>query len=626
MKSTPLPKLTESIIRAAATPESFQRGRQYYESGAISNASIQEDMLLADCEGTSAPYYQVRIELDKAGIRHAECTCPYDWGGLCKHMVALLLTYLHDRRQFSLRAPPAELLADLSRDDLMGLLSKLMREQPGLYDRVAADVTLPKKAKPGQAKRREAIDLDVYRRRVIGILHSLDGMRASEAYWQVGGLVQQLAEVQEAAMKFLDAGEPQAALDILLILAEEASRGFEFIDDSNGELGGFLGGIGLPLAETILSLELSPSERKKLTARLDKLERWLADYGSDDNLYLARQAAEQGWDSSPAEGAGRRPARRDFTGRGWSLATASHRPDEDDEEADEDEFYDDDDEDGDVGDEAEWYESGYGDLTDAKLNILGRRGDTEAYLNLCLETGRHLRYAIKLAEIDRVPEAVKHARQKLGTAGEAHQLAEALRTGGHVPEALAVAEHGLKLQAPRYALAAWLAPVEEAQGRTAAALAAWQAAFAEDPSLAIYQALKRLAGAKWKKLEKEEISSLRRSGDNLTLAQILIEEQDWDEAIKVAERRQSWYNVAETVADAVLAHRPEWVAQISRKHAERLMVEPQSKNYPIAGAWLKRAKQAHAALDQTTEWRAYVDKLKDKYRRRPALQEQLRRL
>src|SRR5436853_6358045 len=97
----PTAKLTESIVQTLATPESFGRGREYYEAGAIFNAVIQGDSLLGECEGSSAPSYQVRIELDNAGIRQAECTCPYDWGGFCKHIVALLLTYLHDRKQFA---------------------------------------------------------------------------------------------------------------------------------------------------------------------------------------------------------------------------------------------------------------------------------------------------------------------------------------------------------------------------------------------------------------------------------------------------------------------------------------------------------------------------------------------
>jgi len=39
--------------------------------------------------------YQVRIIFDADGIREATCSCPYDWSGWCKHIVAMLLTYIH---------------------------------------------------------------------------------------------------------------------------------------------------------------------------------------------------------------------------------------------------------------------------------------------------------------------------------------------------------------------------------------------------------------------------------------------------------------------------------------------------------------------------------------------------
>jgi uncharacterized Zn finger protein len=75
-------------------------------------------------------------------------------------------------------------------------------------------------------------------------------------------------------------------------------------------------------------------------------------------------------------------------------------------------------------------------------------------------------------------------------------------------------------------------------------------------------------------------------------------EKEWDEAIKVAESREVWYPVVEMVADSVMPHRPEWVAQISLKHAECLMADVKSKNYPIAAAWLQRAKQAYSCWEK----------------------------
>ena len=86
-------KLAEAVIRAGATDKSFQRGRELYRSGAISNASIQGQNLSGECLGNESPFYKVHVELDSGGIRSATCTCPYDFGGYCKHIIALLHAY-----------------------------------------------------------------------------------------------------------------------------------------------------------------------------------------------------------------------------------------------------------------------------------------------------------------------------------------------------------------------------------------------------------------------------------------------------------------------------------------------------------------------------------------------------
>jgi uncharacterized Zn finger protein len=122
------------------------------------------------------------------------------------------------------------------------------------------------------------------------------------------------------------------------------------------------------------------------------------------------------------------------------------------------------------------------------------------------------------------------------------------------------------------------------------------------------------------------MAMLRKSHDKGVLAEVLLLEQEWDEAIKVAEEHDVWYPVVEKVADGILPHRPEWVAQVSLKHAERLMSEAKSKNYPIVAAWLKRAKQAYKLLGKDDEWREYLKETREKYKRRPALQSQLSRL
>jgi len=608
-----LPNLTESMIRAGADPQSFQRGEALYEDDAISNGSLQGNTLSGDCEGTSAPYYRVRVTLDEAGIREADCTCPYEYGGYCKHIVALLLAYLHHPKRFAIRQDPADLLSDLSRDDLLALTIKLLRDKPDLYDWIEAAISVPGPKGKTPRKRKKRVDAEVYRRQIIGILHSLDGMRASEAYWHVGSLVKELDGVRATAMKFLEAGDPDTALTILLTLLEEACHGIEFIDDSNGELGGFVGELGQPLAEVILSMDLTTVEREKLVGRLTHLERYASDYGMEGNLYLAIQAAQYGWDAAPTDAAAKR-----------RMARESEFDDEWIDEAIEDYGWSEEE----VYEHHDWSRplSWVSDLTEAKLNVLERQGRTDEYLALCQKAKRHLRYALKLCDLDRVPGAMKYAKKHLVTADEAQQLAEKLRALKHIAEALDIGERGLKLKGSKAELGEWLGPVEEAQGRTKEALRAWLAAFPENPSLEIYKTIKRLAEAGWKKLRPDVMSALRKSHDKHVMAEVHLFEQEWDEAIKVAEGRDVWYTVVETVADGVLPHRPDWVARVSIKHAERLMTEANSKNYPIAAEWLKRAKKAYAQLRQVDEWRAYLKRTTEKYKRRPALQAQLRRL
>jgi uncharacterized Zn finger protein len=600
-----LPKITESLIRAGAELESFRRGEEYYREGAVSNTAIQGTLLSGECAGTYTPYYRVQVELDGAGIANASCTCLYEYGGYCKHIVALLLAYLHHPKSFAARKAPAELLADLDHNDLIAILTKLIQEQPDLYDRIEAMTSVPSKSKK---KRKKKVDIEVYRRHIISIVHSLDGMRMSEAYWHVGGLANQLREVQESAVKFLDAGDAETALEILLVLLDEASRAIEYIDDSDGELGGYVGDLGIPLAEAILSLELSQVERAKLVSRLEKLIDYADDYGMEGNLDIAIQAAKFGWDEIPEEKAALRQS-----------------TDDEDDEPEEDEDWDEED-DFELREWALQSTSGFDDLTEAKLNVLDRQGRTEEYLAFCKKEERHLRYTLKLCDLKQVAEAVKYARKHLSTADESLQVAQRLRESRLVAEAIGMGERGLKLKGSKAGLGEWLGPVEEAQGRTKQALTAWLAAFGEHPSLETYKTIKRLAESRWGRLRLEVMTKLRKSYDKQVLAQVLLLEEEWDEAIKVAEGREAWYTVVETVADGVAQHRPEWVVKISLKHAERLMSEAKSKNYPIAAAWLKRAKQAYKLLGKPDEWKRYLGEIKEKYKRRPALQNQLARL
>ncbi len=84
------PNLTEATVRRLATAQSFERGEDYYYRSAVYDIVRRGDTLQTEVEGSQYEPYQVTIELDAAGITSTYCSCPYDWGGVCKHIVAVL--------------------------------------------------------------------------------------------------------------------------------------------------------------------------------------------------------------------------------------------------------------------------------------------------------------------------------------------------------------------------------------------------------------------------------------------------------------------------------------------------------------------------------------------------------
>jgi uncharacterized Zn finger protein len=90
-----LPPLSEAQIRQHASAESFARGVDYERRGAVGALVLRGDLLQAEVEGSEYEPYRVTVSLDAGGVRAADCSCPYDWGGWCKHIVATLLAYIH---------------------------------------------------------------------------------------------------------------------------------------------------------------------------------------------------------------------------------------------------------------------------------------------------------------------------------------------------------------------------------------------------------------------------------------------------------------------------------------------------------------------------------------------------
>jgi len=573
-------KLTVNILKSCSSPESFTRGHDLYQSDAVFDTFQKDDLLTGKCEGSSAPFYQIHVQLDEGGIQEASCTCPYDWGGYCKHIIALMLTYMHNPDAFIEQKNINELLEQLDKDDLVHLITKMADKNPDLYSWLQTAIpAVLAKSQPAQQrnKRKTVVSKTAYKRQIQSILHSLQGYRMSEAYLMMGGMVDQLDHVRDTAYDFLEADDAQGALIILTTLLTEVSGSYEQFDDTDGELGGLFSELSLPLVEAILSADLSKTERHNLIIELEPVVEELSAYGIDD-LDVILAALNLGWSEE-------------------------------------------------VLDELEDYDYDEAILTEAKLNILERQNRIEEYLKLCLEAGEYRRYILKQIEVGEFEKAKEVAWKTLTLASEALMVAMALRDAGHLLDALRLAEKGLDLDGSKHDLGTWLGPIEEAQGQIDKAIQAYQAAFTSLPSLTLYGILKKLSGMNWGNLKPILMQILQASPHMDVLVDVYLSEEEWDIAISIAKKAGEWnYSLIEKVADAVFPFRPDWVIQASRKQAEGLIAKTQSKYYATAARWLAKMKQAYLASGRKAEWLSYLEGLKSTYSRRPALQAELRKL
>ena len=171
----PIPNLSEAIIRANVAPDSFSRGQSYFNSGAVADLARRGNTLQGQVEGSQYTPYRVTITFDQGGVTAASCTCPYDWGGWCKHIVAVLLTCLYEGEDIEARPALDELLSELDRAQLQALLVGLAERNPELADAIERQAALlrlasaaPQARQVGGSVRRSPIDQESIRRQVRG--------------------------------------------------------------------------------------------------------------------------------------------------------------------------------------------------------------------------------------------------------------------------------------------------------------------------------------------------------------------------------------------------------------------------------------------------------------------------
>ena len=208
-----LPDLTPHQVRSRCTEQSYERGVAYFFADTISNQVLQDWTLSARCEGSDIRPYRTSAELDPSGIAATRCSCPYDWEGDCKHIVALLLTYIEAPETIRRIGDLLAALALKPKSDLLQIISELLKRNPELVPIVQMSAEGPDTPPhPGQLRL-----VEVYKARIDQIF----GSGFLEQY-QLRDVLVQLEKLVQHAESLAQVGETEFALAILHALIHQS--------------------------------------------------------------------------------------------------------------------------------------------------------------------------------------------------------------------------------------------------------------------------------------------------------------------------------------------------------------------------------------------------------------------
>ncbi len=568
---TNLPSVTEDDIRRLATPQSFERGEGYYASGAIFDAERRGNTLVAHVQGSQYEPYRVTVTLGSAGVEKTACTCPYDWGGICKHVVATLLIWVREPDSFHVLAPVDESLAERSKEDLIALVKEMIARQPDLARLLELPLG-PDSSVP--------FDLTAFRKQASYALSRDD------AEWAT----RELERLRETADRYLEVDNLTAAGALYHLILDETLLRFEdwwLQWDRDGDISRVLGDCAEGLdhcLDRVSDLETRQFWLEALLeAKLEDIRLGGVDFAWPAGDVVLRQATDEEW--TWIEGRLRQEMQQ---ARDWGRESLVR-------------------------------------FLTARLDMTGRETEADAFV---LEHGTSQQRAFLLIQLSRVGEAVNIARQHFASLpGLVNRFADALVEAGHGEAAVAYMVEQVRHE--RYAshYRPWLARYFEEHGDQEAALELWRRQFAEWPRFETYQELRQLAGelGTWETLRPTLLKALDPQRQASLLLQIALEEGEVAWALEIIARPGARLsdNDLIRVAQAAEPDHPRAALEIYRRRAERAIAARGRGSYQIAAGHLLRVRDLYHRLGEDAAWEAYIAHLRQEHRRLRALQDEL---
>jgi uncharacterized Zn finger protein len=269
--------IREAYIRRYASNRSFERGREYLQSGAVTLLASDARQIKGEVQGSACEPYGVEAIYDESGDLLARCDCPYDHDGWCKHIVAVLLAACAAGESRSVNGRPlAEQIAELADFEREALLADACRQVPefvAFTQRWLGPAPVDSTREPA-------------RREMLALARTPDLSSGS-------ALDSSLERLLDRALCSLDDDRASEAISDLAKATERSAREYETIDDSDGDFGEFILSLGRAWIDAAIMFDGPDGKRRALATRVGKWSDHFDDYGVGDPFAVAVVVLEE---------------------------------------------------------------------------------------------------------------------------------------------------------------------------------------------------------------------------------------------------------------------------------------------------------------------------------------------
>jgi len=557
-----LPALSRSDVRNWTEQRFYDRGKTYFRQDRIQRPRREAHTLKAECRGSRPDPYHLEVEFHDDGIGRAECSCPVGGGGRCKHVVALLLTWVETPEAVSEQDLLAQTVEELSQETLAQLVLDMVERHPDLERLVSLASTAT----------HESPDPEVLRPQIERAFET--ALRNTDRYSAPQEVAEELEPFVTLGDDYADHGHLADAATVYgLIIEAIEDRYLEFRDRKgalSGQLTTCVERLGTVLAETDAA-----DLRERILRTLFDVVVWDIDQGGRGLGDWARDVIRE--QATPDE--------RHEMGE-WTREVLAERTQTEEEERIISLGTS-----GSSSDSRDWDQRALGRLL---LNFQEHTLDDEEYLQIARDTGSLTRLVNRLLDLNRFDEALDAARE--ASDYELVQLASVFEAHGE-----GTALHDLALDRldddPHRRLVEWLRDYATEHDDLDHALDLSTRLFWTRTSLSAYKQVRSVAQRmnRWDEVRSEIYDQLHEQGQYALLTRIHLENDDVESALQTVQksgssRRYGGASLKMDVAEAAEDEYPEEAIQLYTKRGRSLIADRGRGNYRQAAELFQRVK------------------------------------